>query len=160
MSGPPSFAIEEAIEEARRSPCAKSKRGAVVFAEDRILGIGFNGQPTGFACTDSHACHKHCAMICMHAEARAILDALTSPPTYPRSVPRELVHVKVSDGKLATSGGPSCVQCSRLVVDQRIAGVWLYEVKSATSEGVDEGWYFYPAAEFHRISLDTNGIRP
>lgn len=72
-------------------------------------------------------------MICEHAEARAIRQAMIGDRFECLRPLSDLVHVKVvhgplADGKLVAGGGPSCVQCSRLIVDVGfIAGVWLHE---------------------------------
>lgn len=166
---PPVFAIEQALVMAKASPCAKSKRGAALYFPFHdgqvIIGRGFNGQPDGFPCTGSASCRSHCRMICQHAEARAIMDAMQkrSFDEVVAGVPlAELVHVKAVDGKLVAGGGPSCVQCSRLIVDVGfIAGVWLYEAYVSSAPGPQlspSGWFYYTAADFHRVTLHNLGI--
>lgn len=132
MIAPPDSAIAAAISYARKSPCAKSKRGAAVFYERSygpperrivIAGTGFNGPPEGVACDGSDACRAHCRVRCQHAEARSVHESLHLESLSDC----ELVHVKVVDGKLVSGGGPSCVACSGLLLDVKIGGVWLYE---------------------------------
>lgn len=136
MIAPPDFIVEAARLTALRSPCAKSKRGVVLFDRDghtperydHLPGRGFNGQPGAFSCTGSAGCRTHCAKLCMHAEQRAIVDAMR----YPQAVPLyalELVHVKVVNNEVVPGGGPSCWQCSRLVVEVGLRGVWLFEAQ-------------------------------
>lgn len=129
MTAPPDFAIRAAVEAGRRSPCAKSKRGAAVFRRacstgccERVLGVGWNAQPVPFSCTGSSACKAACGKLCLHAEARAIRAAWRE---WTGGV--ELVHAKVVNGLLVPGGGPSCWQCSREVLDVGLAAVWLYE---------------------------------
>lgn len=162
---PPSYAIEAARTAAMQSPCAKSKRGAVLFsrtyenarvrnnvAEPNTLyqavgqafisGIGFNGQPEGFTCTGTDACRRDCAKLCMHAEQRALIDVHTSIDASELG-DLELVHVKVVDGAVVPGGSPSCWQCSRLVVESGIRGVWLFEktdCPSATCRMCSGAW--------------------
>jgi hypothetical protein len=75
----------------------------------------------------------------------------------------DLVHVKVVDSQVVPGGGPSCWQCSRLVVEVGLRGVWLYEKHDEDPRMHGESsrpawWHFYTAAEFHRVTLRTCGI--
>lgn len=61
MNAPPEWAIAAAVEAARKSPCAKSKRGVCIYRHDappahRIVSGGFNGQPGG-GCAATHVEH-------------------------------------------------------------------------------------------------------
>jgi hypothetical protein len=147
-STPPDFAIRAAVEAGKRSPCAKSKRGAAVFnPEDPdpfVFGVGWNAQPEPFACTGSEACRASCGKLCVHAEARAI-RGLGSAIALARRL--ELVHAKVVDGGLVGGGGPSCWQCSREVLDVGLAGVWLYEDVGAICDARDEAGTICSSAE-------------
>ncbi len=163
---PPPYVIESARLVAMRSPCAKSKRGVVLFnreAADQVatkwheptltpqtypiivnevvVADGFNGQPDGFVCSDTYACRRDCSRLCMHAEQRALWSAGRLDDV----VDLELVHVKVVDGVVVSSGGPSCWQCSRLIVEVKPRGIWLLVT--------DEMWRFYTPAEFHQETL-------
>lgn len=170
---PPSYVIEAARQAAMRSPCEKSKRGVALFnreSADRVasnwhgpaltpqaypiivnevvVATGFNGQPPGFACSNTYACRRDCAKLCMHAEQRAIMAAGALDDLQQL----ELVHVKVVDGIAVPSGGPSCWQCSRLIVEVKLRGVWLFESGTRYPEAPPE-WRFYESSEFHRETL-------
>lgn len=153
---PPDLIVGIALDWARRSPCAKSQRGAVVFSPsddwcvnsppeqyhrgNTIDGCGTNGPPAPFTCDGSAACRASCGRICVHAEARAVRRHVwshanhlgmmlrqTPPVTEP---PREyhLVHVKAINGKLVAGGPPSCEACSKEILDSDLVHfVWLYE---------------------------------
>lgn len=145
MDNPNPKIIRCAEAAAARSPCAKSKRGVVVFRDgDLVLGSGFNGPPVGFGCDDSTACRGDCGKRCVHAEMRALRDpnvmayvvlsrsdlrALGSSQDKLRDFAGlDLLHVKIGeDGKVIAGGGPSCWQCSREILDVGfVRGVWLY----------------------------------
>jgi deoxycytidylate deaminase len=171
MNAPPNYAIEAARIVAMQSPCAKSKRGVVLFNPETaglyernpgfvkgpgpvIVSRGFNGPPPTFACSGSAACREGCAKLCMHAEQRAIMAAGALDDVHDL----ELVHVKVVGGVVIPGGGPSCWQCSRLVVEVGLRGVWLYETDQTFvgAETIVERdarntpqWKFYTAEEFH-----------
>jgi deoxycytidylate deaminase len=117
------------------SPCAKSQRGAVVFAEHPcgltttpiILGAGFNGPPGTTRCTGSPACREFCGQRCMHAESRALHNAGQRWASIGPRAPWHMLHVKVKGGVVVPSGPPSCWQCSRDILDAGIHTMWLYE---------------------------------
>jgi hypothetical protein len=132
MSAPPDFAIRAAVEAGARSPCDKIKRGAVVFSgtgyrDGFILGVGHNAQPSPFACTGDARCRSACGKLCEHAEQVAVREALIDPRADGTLRGLHLVHAKVVDGDLVAGGGPSCWQCSRLVLAVGLDGVWLYQ---------------------------------
>lgn len=157
---PPDLIISLAVDTANRGPCAKSKRGVVIYdlgtperAVPYIHGNAFNSQPWPFECNASDACKAACGRLCVHAEQRAIMQMLR--PNKIERVERQyetpkpdlqLVHVKTVDGKLVPStDGPSCDQCSKLIVEAGIRTVWLY---------ADEGaWSCWDATMFHQATL-------
>lgn len=131
---PSAHAVKRAIDIARMSPCAKSQRGAVLFVSrdhrTKIIAYANNHQPAPFACTKSAACFEHCGMLCLHAEQAALL-ALTEAEHDGQDGyehrDMSMLHIKVVDGPPVAGGPPSCLQCSRLIVDSDIEGVWLYQ---------------------------------
>lgn len=159
--------IEYARVVATHSPCAKSKRGCIVVDSDTraftVYGSGFNGPPPPFSCDGSESCRSSCRHVCIHAEARAIIAATSSAGN--RTVPLSLtcrlkalsglamVHIKVDAAGVAVpSGPPSCEQCSKLVLDSGLDGIWLW-VEA-------DDWRFYPAKEFHDLTLKHCGLHP
>ncbi len=171
MTSPPQIAIDAALEAARRSPCAKSKRGVAVFTTNNLLefvqpglagvvGVGFNGMPGGARCTGEQ-CKRVCSKRCVHAEVRALVAAAVHSLTPLSS--HEAVHVKVVGGELVAGGGPSCVDCSKLVLDVGLRAFWLYEYGDQSSPLADafptpSSWRRYPARQFHALSLAANGL--
>ena len=144
---PPKYVIEAARLAAMKSPCAKSKRGAALFNRelaDRVFrviadapfdtgliaAVGFNGQPLPFSCSGSDLCRRDCGKLCLHAEERAIRAAGALDDV----ADLELVHVKVVADQVVADGGPSCWQCSRLVVEVKLRGVWLFEHAACPSD--------------------------
>jgi hypothetical protein len=167
MKEPPIHVIRRAVVVAGQSHpgrCVKSYRGAVVFdpSSGMIHGWGYNSPPIPMRCTGSPECRAHCALICEHAEGRAIRMALQSMRLTDEHQ-LHLVHVKISDnGRIAPSGRPSCVQCSRVVLEIKgLAGVWLYHEVQIGSGGARAGeWHFYHSQQFHELSLQSMGITP
>lgn len=104
--------VASAVEQANRSPCAKSKRGVVLWdpVTNRIVGRGHNAPPVGFKCDGSDACRQACGKLCTHAEVNAVFSAGH------RAVKADMLHIKTVDGQPVPSGPPSCWQCSRNLI--------------------------------------------
>ena len=137
MKEPPSHIVQLAVEASLCSPC-RSKRGAAIFYGNDLIQCGHNYKPGARACDGSVTCKATCRADAVHAEQNALLAAGS------RSYRAELLHAKTVDGALVASGGPSCVQCSKLILAAGISAVWLYEA---------DGWQRYDAEAFHLLSL-------
>lgn len=161
MTSPPRGAVLAALRAASRSPCVKSKRGVSIYEPETglVISDGYNSQPSDVCDTK---CMANCAKLCMHAEQRAIIAA----QPWINSIPYcDGVHVKIFtaggsytnlnysdydlEKLLVPSGGPSCWQCSRLVLDSKLRGFWLFH---------ENGWRRYDAEEFHRLTLEACGL--
>lgn len=99
--------------------------------------------PAGTRCTSDQACKSSCATFAIHAEQDVLLQAGREADG------SEMLHLKTVDGAIVRSGPPSCVQCSKLMLQAGVVAVWLCH------EG---GWRRYSVAEFHRASAIANGI--
>lgn len=175
-SHPPPQVVARAELVAEMSPCRKSRRGVVAYAfrdgslTPKILGEGYNGSPLG-TCDGSEACRRDCSKRCVHAESRALRNALGRVPyaTF------YLLHVRIGqDGTVAAGGGPSCWQCSREILDAgNVAGMWLLEATTPDAVEAWDRWYrgeadadrpaagewrYYTAEEFHRATIAACGI--
>jgi len=141
----PEQALLRATRIGAQSPCAKSKRGVVIWNPDLfdILCANNNHPPRGFSCDGSAACRASCRDVCVHAEVAALLDAKTGLHRM------HMLHVKVVDGEAVPSGPPSCVSCSRSILEAGIQTMWLLH---------EDGLRGYPAAEFHALSLQHHGL--
>jgi deoxycytidylate deaminase len=182
---PPPTMVDVAVAAANCSPCAKSRRGVVVFRTSGgglIAGTGHNGPPIGAgSCSADHTCRANCARRCVHAEMRALREADRRGWTT-RGL--DVLHVKTVDRGLVTSAGPSCVPCANHILDAGIAGVWLYHSQCGcpgipaiaacplhyrtpdqalsaadhTTAAQTHYWQRYLAAEFYRLSLAANEL--
>lgn len=166
-AAPPDVMINMAVGIGGRSPCAKSKRGAVIYQPDypdMIIGFACNSMPEPFTCSGSETCREACSKRCVHAEQRAIFSAAAPRAIFTGTgnpaggiAGAHLVHAKVVNGELVAGGGPSCWQCSRMVLDVGLGGVWLYEDESTATRPAAR-WRFYDALRFHRLTLIANGL--
>lgn len=136
-----------ALEAASSSTC-RSQRGAVAFTGGELEGrelvaVGFNQKP---GCDGSERCKATCRREAVHAE-QAMLASGVDLAAGGRV---EVIHVKLAGGVLAVSGGPDCVECSKLLRFAGVIAVWLYHV---------DGWRRYPIEEFHRLSIEGDRMR-
>lgn len=123
------------------SGCLRSRRGAVVWQPGSpICWTGAN-QPALGVCDGTDECKATCGRTCVHAEQAALLK---NPQGNAGS---EMLHVKVdAKGDMVPSGGPSCDQCSKLILHAGVAGMWLLH---------KDGWRRYTAQEFHELTLEA-----
>ncbi len=105
--------LDKAIEQAKLSPCQKSKRGAVVFKDSLVLGVGNNAPPEPLWC-NPEICRAICAKYTVHAEQNAVFNALNSRQNLADA---SIFHIKVNENGLTVpSNDLSCPECSRLVL--------------------------------------------
>lgn len=141
--------IREAASCARYSGCDDARCGAVIVRNGEIIGRGFNAPPAG---SSTKRCHvpktRYHAKVtdktcCIHAEVRAIHDALRSSPD--RLLGSDLYFVRVDEyGEPKRSGAPYCTICSKLSLDVGIAAFHLFQ---------EEGIVGYPADEYNERSF-------
>lgn len=182
MIQPPPAVILDAESAARRSPCAKSKRGAAIYAPRhsyRTLATGHNGPPGAMSCTGSDACRAACGRRCAHAERRALDEILvsfgvasgTGDGLGPSGAAHlDIVHVKIGpDSRVVAGGPPSCAQCAVSILDVGIGGVWLCELGTPPEElavAARDGiavlmrpfWRRYTGEEFYRVTCHNRGL--
>lgn len=164
---PPESIVLAALEVARTSPCAKSKRGALIFnrATDEVLATGRNFPAPPLACDGSEDCRDTCAKRCVHAEQDAIIgfaNTLEAQGGLGASF-YDVLHVRLNgSGELASdrAPSPSCWQCSREVSAGGFRGIWLFEHESLDFDEnpVEPRWVFWPAREFHLTTLKNCGV--
>ena len=144
----PEHALSLAVEAGALATCQKSLRGVVIFhPHDPRRIAAFNGPPAPFACDGSAACRAACNQVAVHAEERAIVAALADG--FQLDLGWQMLHVKVVDGQAVPSGPPSCVKCSRLILEAGISTMWLLHA---------DGLVSYPAERFHELSLAHHGL--
>lgn len=132
----------ESAKEAKTSLCLRDKCGAVVVRKDKIVGRGHNGPPNDNIL--NHKCNLNLVIskkpksdrtCCVHAEWRAIIDAIRNIKSIQGSI---LYFTRVDKrGEILKSGLPYCTVCSRLALDNGIkyfalwheSGIVLYNTK-------------------------------
>jgi len=168
-ASPPEWAIDQAVQAANESPCQKRKVGISIYRKIRPAGAGcelvintldtgYNGPPGPVVCHGTRECRDACSKRCVHAETRAIYSLAQPSIGEPDGLAHftnelRMVHVKLDDaGRVMACDGPSCIECSKLILDVGIGGIWLFE------QGIPRRWIYYTALRFHEITSHRCGL--
>lgn len=141
----------EAAEVARQAQCLRAKCGTVIVDKyGQEIGRGFNGPPSGRL--DQRRCNRKHELgdgfksdrtCCIHAEGRAILDAVRRHPE--RVNGGRLYFCRVDDqGQPKRSGVPYCTICSKAALEAGLAEFVLWH---------EEGICVYPTDEYNDLSF-------
>jgi deoxycytidylate deaminase len=141
--------MNEAARVAKKALCHRAKCGTVIVQNGEIVGEGYNAPPLDDAkngmCHETDEPHKkpkYDRTCCMHAEWRAIMDALKRNPG--KLSGATLYFTRVDEGgNIKRSGKPYCTVCSRMALDVGIATFILWH---------DDGICEYPTDEYNRLS--------
>jgi deoxycytidylate deaminase len=146
--------LSHASKVADKSTCSRSKCGSVIVEDFVIIGSGYNSPPGSMdsqrrCLLDKEQYHKKVTdkTCCVHAEQRAVLDALAHNPA--RLQGSTIYFARLgSDGKISASGKPYCTICSKLCLDVGIAKFVLRH---------EEGIFSYEMEEYNDISFKYKG---
>ena len=119
--------IAKAVDVAKKATCERAKCGSVIVQSGEVIGSGFNSPPRDIEeqrrCSmpkDSY--HKKVTdkTCCVHAEQRAIMDALRKNPD--RLIGSRLYFVRLDkNGTHSRAGEPYCTVCSKMALDVGIS---------------------------------------
>lgn len=148
--------MNNAKAEAVRALCLRDSCGAVIVNNGNVIGKGYNAPPqddiNNRHCLDSDSPTKdlkHDRTCCVHAEWRAIMDALRRNSGAIKG--SRLYFVRLDpQGNIAYSGKPYCTVCSRLALDAGITEFVLWH---------KEGITVYPTQEYNRISYEYHSAQ-
>ena len=142
--------MDEAANLALNSNCLRSKCGSVIVKDNKIIGSGFNSPPRELESQrrcilskddlNKRVTDKTC---CIHAEQRAIIDALIN--NYKKVEGSRLYFIRLdTNDKRTFAGKPYCTHCSKLALDVGIAEFVLWH---------KEGICVYNTEEYNEISF-------
>jgi dCMP deaminase len=139
--------IQFAANIAKKSKCRKSRRGAVVVKDGKIIGSGYNNAPLDEVCKSClrEGIHDNSRVeLCygVHAEQNAIVDALKRGHSLEDS---RLYHIKVKNNEIKSSDDISCTVCSKLILNSGISEVVLLHT---------DGFGLYSSREFNEKSFE------
>lgn len=136
--------IQSATEIAMQATCGRSRCGSVIVRDNEIIGEGFNSPPgnldnqrrCGLEKSSYHrkVTDKTC---CVHAEERAIMDALGRNPEKLSGSTLWFIRLD-EEGRAEFSGRPYCTICSKLALDVGISEFVLYHEEGITAYRTDE----------------------
>src|SRR3989344_2984126 len=142
--------INKAALLALKSTCQRDRCGSVIIKNGKVLGKGFNSQPANLEtqrrCLKKHELEpgfKTDKTCCIHAEIRAIMDAL-------RKKSKEIVGSRLyfirldSNGNKSPAGKPYCTYCSKMSLDAGIKEFVLLH---------DKGVCVYNTKEYNDLSF-------
>ncbi len=145
--------MHAAAEVAKQATCERGKGGAVIVKDGEVIGHGYNAPPRDDE--RNRKCHiemprypklkqKSDRTCCMHAEWRAIMDALRNHPD--KIIGSQLFFAGLDEeGNMQKSGKPYCTVCSRLAIDAGISEFVLWHENGITA---------YPTDEYNDLSYD------
>ncbi len=142
--------IDEAFQTARHSICLRAHCGAVIVKNGEIIGRGFNSpagnDPKNRRCLAEYAIpegFRHDRTCCVHAEQRAIQDALKNN----REMAGADIYFSRADdaGNKLKSKDIKCTICSRAVLDAGISRFFLE---------FEDGIRAYGTKEFDDLSYE------
>jgi len=141
--------LEKAVEIAKSATCERAQCGSIIVKNNEIIGVGFNSPPHNDEgqrrCTcDKSAYHQKVTdkTCCVHAEQRAIMDALRhNPDKLPGS---RLYFIRLDEtGAPSRAGEPYCTICSKMALDVGIAEFVLWH---------EQGVCVYDTREYNDLS--------
>lgn len=135
--------MREAMVLARQSRCDDAHCGAMIVSDGEIVGRGFNSPPAGTSVNrcqipkSSYHARVTDKTCCVHAEVRAVMDAIRqNPEKLPGST---LYFIRVDgQGQKMLSGAPYCTLCSKVVLDAGIQSLVLLQEDGIVSYSADE----------------------
>lgn len=142
--------MKEAGKVAEKAMCLKAKCGTVIVKDGVIIGEGYNAPPLDKE--ENRMCDKnrdfgepkYDKTCCMHAEWRAMIDALRRNSE--KLAGSKLYFTRVNEnGEIKRSGKPLCTVCSRMALDIGIEKFVLWH-----EEGICE----YPTDEYNQLSYE------
>ncbi|MEK6908940.1 MAG: deaminase [Nanoarchaeota archaeon] len=143
--------IEQAVKVALKATCQRSKCGSVIVKDKIIIGEGFNSPPNGLesqrrCINNKESYHKKITdkTCCIHAEQRAIMDALKRNPT--KISGSKLYFIRLNEeNKKSFAGNPYCTICSKMALDAGIKEFILMH---------EDGIKIYNTEEYNSLSYN------
>ena len=140
--------IEIASKVALNSNCKRARCGSIIVKNNEIIGQGFNSPPLNI-------CLKECLKdslpknfksdktCCMHAEQRAIFEALKQKP---KELENSTIYfIRLDEkGNKEFAGKPFCTICSKATLDSGISEFVLYH---------ESGICIYNTKEYNELSF-------
>ena len=145
------YFMQKAIEIAKDATCSRSKCASIIVKDNQIIGKGFNSPANNLEsqrrCSNSKSLYnqkvtdKTC---CVHAEQRALLDALKNNPKKIENSVLYFIRIDL-DNNMLYAGKPYCTICSKMALDLGVSKFVLYH---------REGIIAYDTKEYNDLSYN------
>ena len=119
--------INEAVKIAKQSTCERAKCGSIIVKDNEIIGQGYNSPPNNSEnqrkCKNNKDLyHKKVTdkTCCIHAEQRAIFDALKRNPERIKDSKLYFIRLDKENNK-TPAGNAYCTICSKIALDVGIS---------------------------------------
>lgn len=136
---------------AQKSTCLRAKCGTVIVKNGKIIGKGFNSPPNNLESqrrclrkSELHPTFKSDKTCCVHAEQRAIMNALKKNQNLLLDSRLYFMRLTGKD-KIEFSDKPYCTICSKMTLDVGISETVLWH---------KEGIRVYNTEEYNDLSFD------
>lgn len=135
--------MNQAAKVAESALCLKAKCGTVIVRDGDVIGVGYNAPALDKE--ENRACDREVgggkpgydSTCCIHAEWRAIADAMKQNPD--KLAGSKLYFTRVdTEGNQKRSGEPYCTVCSRLALDAGIENFVLWQEAGVCEYGTHE----------------------
>ncbi len=143
--------FKAAAEVAKQATCLRAHCGAVIVKNNKIIGEGYNSPPANDE--ENRMCEqeydyskkpKYDKTCCVHAEWRAMADALKKHPNEIKDSTLYFMRID-KNGDFTDAGEPFCTECSRLALD---VGIKHFALWNKAGEKV------YETKEYNKLSYD------
>lgn len=143
--------IESTIAAAKESSCERDKCGSIIVKNNEIIGRGHNSPPGNIESqrrcqNDKSKYHPRVTdkMCCVHAEQRALIDALKRNPDKLRGARLYFIRLDMENNP-TRAGKPYCTICSKMTLDVGIKEFVLWR---------EEGICVYETEEYNNLSYN------
>lgn len=143
--------LHESEQIALHSTCLRSRCGSVIVQRGEVIGKGYNSPPDDSdsqrrCLNDKQIYHSKVTdkTCCVHAEQRAIIDALRHNPDALHGSRLYFIRLNEED-KASRAGRPYCTICSKMALDVGIQEFVLWH---------EEGVAVYDTAEYNTLSFN------
>jgi deoxycytidylate deaminase len=136
--------FEKAAEIAKKATCTRAKCGTVIVKNGEIIGNGYNSPPNHLE--SQRRCKKEKEeyskkitdkTCCIHAEQRAIIDALTHKASNINGATLYFTRINAAN-ETEKSGNPYCTICSKMALDVGIKEFVLWHESGITAYDTNE----------------------
>lgn len=146
--------FEGAVKQAKKSTCERARCGSVIVKDGKIIAKGFNSPPAELEsqrrCSNSKdSYHKKVTdkTCCVHAEQRAMIDALKNNSGLIKGADLYFIRIDKNGIKIPAEK-PYCTICSKMALDLGIKNFILFH---------KQGIRVYDTQEYNDLSFGFRG---